>query len=392
MATMLKQPIGRTYHSDNISPVSRVDIMGGGQVTIVGDYAYVGYMYGPDGTSVLDISDPRNPKVVWTTQHTNQQLHSHKVRVVGDIMVTNMEQRPWRGVKLEKEFHDHGVRLWDIKDPANPKLLNYHKTGGRGVHRFDMDEKYLYLSTEMEGFVGHILVIYDYTNPEKLKEVSRWWLPGQNAAAGEEPHPLKRENRLHHALRSGDKLYAGFWGTGFGIIDISDIANPKTLGRYDPHPEAKEPSHTLIHVPFKVDGRDIAIGTDEEREHRGRDTGQPHGPLYMFDITDPNELKLLSTYHVPEDGMPYCGDDIRFGCHQLREEFDEPLAYVTWFAAGLRIFDFSKPEALKEVGFYIPEPGEGFPAPQTNDVEIDTRGFIHITDKARGYDVIEFKR
>jgi hypothetical protein len=62
MATMLKQPLGRTYQSDNIIPTARVDIMGGGQVTIDGDYAYIGYMYGPDGTSILDISDPRNPR------------------------------------------------------------------------------------------------------------------------------------------------------------------------------------------------------------------------------------------------------------------------------------------------------------------------------------------
>jgi hypothetical protein len=90
--------------------------------------------------------------------------------------------------------------------------------------------------------------------------------------------------------------------------------------------------------------------------------------------------------------MPYTGDDVRFGAHQFREKFDDTLTYVTWFAAGLRIFDIAKPEAPKEVGFFIPEPGTGYNAPQTNDVEIDTRGFIHITDKARGYDVIEFRR
>ena len=146
MATMLKQPSGQTYQSDNITPLSRLDLPGGGQVTIENNYAYVGYMYGPEGTSILDISDPRDPKVVWTTKLDNPQAHSHKVRVVGDIMVTNCEQRPRAGVRMTKDYDDHGVKLWNIKDKANPKLINYHKTGGRGVHRFDMDEKYLYLS------------------------------------------------------------------------------------------------------------------------------------------------------------------------------------------------------------------------------------------------------
>ena len=70
-------------------------------------------------------------------------------------------------------------------------------------------------------------------------------MPGQNAAAGEEPHPLRKEHRLHHALRHEDKMYAGLWMSGFAVIDVSDLSNPKTLSTYNPHPEAREPSHTL---------------------------------------------------------------------------------------------------------------------------------------------------
>ena len=58
-------------------------------------------------------------------------------------------------------------------------------TGGGGVHRFDMDERYAYISTEMDGFLGAMLVTYDMRDPQRPQEVSRWWLPGQNIAAGE---------------------------------------------------------------------------------------------------------------------------------------------------------------------------------------------------------------
>ncbi|MEE2654280.1 MAG: RNA polymerase subunit sigma-70 [Pseudomonadota bacterium] len=392
MAAQLKTSDGRTYHSDNISPLARLDIPGGGQVTIEENYAYVGYMYGPEGTSIIDISNPKEPKVVWTTKLDNPQAHSHKVRVLGDYMVTNCEQRPRVGIKMTKEFYDHGVKIWDIKDKTNPKLINYHKTGGRGVHRFDMDDNYLYLSTEMEGYLGHILVIYDWRNPENLEEVSRWWIPGQHTAGGEKPGPLKREHRLHHALRDGDQLFAGLWMSGFAIIDISDIRFPKTIGTFDPHPKETEPSHTLLRVPFTIEGRKIALGVDEERPTRGKDIGKPHAPLYIFDVTDPTDMKVLYTHRVPEEGMPYTGDDVRFGAHQFRETLDDTLTYVTWFAAGLRIIDIANPKGVNEVAYFIPEPGRGYNAPQTNDVELDHRGLIYITDKARGFDVIEFKR
>ncbi len=392
MATNVKIPAGSAYHSDNITPVSRMDIPGGGQVTIDGDYAYVGYMYGPEGTSILNIADPRSPKVIWTAELDDPQTHSHKVRVVGDIMVTNSEQRPRQGVQTTRDFAEPGVKLWDIRDKTNPRLINFHRTGGRGVHRFDMDEKYLYLSTEMDGFLGHILVTYDWSNPAQLEEVSRWWIPGQHTEGGETPGPMKREHRVHHALRHGDKLYAGLWMSGFAIIDVSDIRHPKTMGTYDPHPGEVEPSHTLLRVPFKIDGRDIAVGADEERGSRGKDVGKPHAPLYVFDVTDPMKMELLHTFHVPEDNMPYTGDDVRFGAHQFREKFDDTLTYVTWFAAGLRILDIANPRQPEEIAWFIPEPGRGYNAPQTNDVELDHRGLIYITDKARGFDVIELKR
>ena len=103
-------------------------------------------------------------------------------------------------------------------------------------------------------------------------------------------------------------------------------------------------------------------------------------------------MKVLYTHRVPEEGMPYTGDDIRFGAHQFRETLDDTLTYVTWFAAGLRILDIANPQAVDEVAYFIPEPGRGYNAPQTNDVELDHRGLIYITDKARGFDVIDFKR
>ena len=381
-----------TFCSPNVKHLSRMDLNGAGQVTVDGNYAYLGYMYGPEGTTILDITDPMKPKHLSTLMLDNPQSHSHKVRVAGDIMVCNSEQRPQHGVRFEPGFDEGGVRIYDISDKTSPKLINHHKTFGKGVHRFDMDANYLYLSTEMEGFVGNILVIYDLSNPAKLEEVGRWWMPGQNVAGGEEPHPLRAEHRLHHALRHEDKMYAGLWMSGFAVIDVSDLSNPKTLSTYNPHPDAKEPSHTLLRVPFKVAGRDIALGSDEERANRGGDVGQPHGPLYVFDVSDPNKLELLSTYHVPEEGSPYAEASKtggRFGAHQFREKMDDTRTYVTWFAAGLRIIDVKDPLAPEEVGYFIPEPGRGTTAPQTNDVSMDHRGLLYVTDKAHGFDVIE---
>jgi hypothetical protein len=366
-----------------------MELPGGGQIVIQGRYAYVGHQHRPDGTTILDISDPRAPKIVSRLMTSHPWTHSHKVRVVGDLMVVNSEIEPGAGDRLA--YPDGGFRIYDIKDPTNPRPVSLVKTHARGVHRFDVDESFAYISTEMEGFVGNILVIYDIRNPSKPIEVSRWWMPGQNAAAGEPTHPKGRNHSLHHAMRCGNELYAGCWFSGVSIIDVSDITRPRTLGHHEYDPPHAEPTHTFLKVPFPIRGRSIAVSTEEERPQRGPDTGRPHAPLRTWDVTDPAKPTILHTFELDEKAQPYHGDDVRFGAHQLRERVDKDcMLYVTWFAAGLRIVDINDPSNPIEKGYFIPQPTAGKSTPWTNDVAKDDRGLIFVTDKSRGLDVIEF--
>ena len=56
----------------------------------------------PDGTTIINVADPKNPKIVWQCKTDNDKSHTHKVRVAGDIMITNVEQnnrqRPAGGI------------------------------------------------------------------------------------------------------------------------------------------------------------------------------------------------------------------------------------------------------------------------------------------------------
>ena len=45
----------------------------------------------PHGTSILDVKDPKHPKVIAEIE-IPQGVHSHKVRVSGDIMLVNLER------------------------------------------------------------------------------------------------------------------------------------------------------------------------------------------------------------------------------------------------------------------------------------------------------------
>jgi hypothetical protein len=424
----------------NVRRVGHLDLPGAGQVNINGRYAYVGHIPNKDdlGTSIVDIADPANPRVVATVNVGDLASHSHKVRVSGDVMVVNHERNmtpvgrraeqmpgvrralreslgrePTRAelaqrlniteanvVEVEaaekQPYRSGGFRIYDIADRTKPKLIHHQLTGGNGVHRFDMDERYAYISTEMDGFLGAMLVIYDMRNPAKLEEVSRWWLPGQHIAAGEKPTWSGKRHRLHHALRFGDEMFASCWHGGIRIVDVSDIAKPKTVAYYNYHPPFPEPTHTVMPVPVKIGGKRIALSIDEEDQAQSANEeearrGRLHAGICVFDVTDYADVKPLSLFEVSELDSPFARTpSARFGAHQFNERMTGTLVHAVWFGGGLRILDVADPLAPREVGSFIPDPVGGRAAPQSNDVMLDDRGLIYIVDRHVGFDVLEF--
>jgi hypothetical protein len=427
----------------NVTRLSRLELPGAGQVYVAGRYAYIGHIPNKDnlGTSIVDVSDPRKPKLVSQIVLDDPTSHSHKARVIGDVMIVNSERNmtpigrkadelpklraqlraalgrdPNHRELAEKlgvresdipaveaaersPYQNGGFRIYDVSDRAKPRLLRFEKTHGIGVHRFDMDAEYAYISTEWPGYIGNILVIYDIRNPERPEEISKWWLPGQHVAGGEKPTWPGRQHRLHHTLRVGNRLWAGCWHGGVRVVDVADIRKPTTIGAYNYHPPFPEPSHTFMGVPFQIDGRDIAIAIDEEdhahsAEEMARRRGRPHGCLWTFDVTDVKSIQPMAIFEVSELDSPWSrAAPGRFGAHQFQEHMKQgTLVYCAWFAGGLRIVDIADPAAPQEVGWFIPEPAAGKAAPQTNDVDVDDRGLVYIVDRYAGFDILEFDR
>jgi hypothetical protein len=409
----------------NIRRIGHLDIPGGGQVVIAGDHAFVGHMKPPNGTSIIDVSDPRNPRISAKIDLPDNTSHTHKVRVVGNLMITNVEQNDRHflrkgnrlpglretlgadasdaelaaelGVRAsdiarldaarEHGYGDGGFKIYDISECYRPREIAYQRTGGVGVHRFDADQRYAYISTEMDGYVGNILVIYDIANPASPVEVSRWHLEGQHIAGGEQPTWQGQNARLHHALRVGDELWAAVWQAGLRVIDASDIANPRTIGAYNYHPPVPEPTHTVMPFEQPIGGRRYALAIDEEHDHI---PGRLHGFMTVLDVTDLGDIRPVSVFTVSELASPWSRmPGVRFGAHQYREKVDSTLGYATWFAGGLRFIDFADPRLPVEIAHYIPEPIGGESAPSSNDVDLDHRGLIYVIDRLRGLDILE---
>ena len=367
----------------NTKLVNQIDCPGGGQVWWDKNTLYVSHMRPPDGTSIYDVSDPKHPRRI-AKLDVPLGWHSHKVRVADGIMVVNYEK--FR--EGAPEFGG-GLGIFDVSTPSKPRLVNKWRVSGEGggVHRYDFDGRYAYISPTAEGYVGNIMMILDLAKPEAPEEVGRWWIPGQHVAGGEAyPWDDYVRPRCHHPLRVGDRLYVSYWHHGFYILDISDMGRPKLISGVNAGAENPHPTHTALRMPGKLKGRDILVVADEDVAKL-----RPSSPAYarIYDISDERQPEQIATFQKPgldPDGAP---QPAMMGCHQPSERFHGTVIPFAWFANGLRLVDVADPLAPKEVGYYEPDPPAGYDMVSSNDVTVDPNGLVYLLDRQSGLSIIE---
>lgn len=344
------------------------------QLMTYGNYLYVGNMIPGIGVQILDVSNPKDPRLVGQLPAYKNTLCS-KLQIADDLMIVNYENRNWG------EAQRVGFSVFHLKDPKNPKELSYTPIPGQGVHRtwYSGKEPYVFVTAVPEGFNDRMLMIFDLKDPSQPVEISRWWLPGQWLAGGEKlnvPEGLKY--KLHHAVVDGNRAYCGMWDGGLTTLDISDITHPRELSNINWSPQWGGHTHTGLPLPQ----RKLLVVTDEAKGLPGEESQKN---VRILDLSDERNPKVLSQYSVSEENYRAYGP--RFGPHNLHENRpgsyrSDSVIFVTWFGGGLRIVDITDPQKPKEIDQLIPSPAQGLPPTQMNDVFVTTEGLIYLTDRA----------
>src|SRR5947209_16743557 len=70
----------------------------------------------PKNFTAVDVSDPREPKIVARADLPNQQMRSNSLETVGDLMAVAYQTK-------EQGHKPAGVELFDISVPENPRSI-----------------------------------------------------------------------------------------------------------------------------------------------------------------------------------------------------------------------------------------------------------------------------
>jgi hypothetical protein len=388
-----------------------------------------------NGTSAVDVTDPRNPKLLshlpGSAAGTGEAGGAQMVRVCDG---KDLPQGDPKKTYLLRSFGNESHEILDVTDPAKPTLLTKIISGLTTTHKnwweCDTGIAYLVSYKKDEGWRSRGVKIYDLSDPAKPRYIRDFGLVGQEPGSKSEPVP----QALHGPIRLGNRVYFGYGSSSAGTLQIVDRdkllkGNPAAKDPFAPTPEnLRYPEisrlelypNTGAHTAFPVLGMPMPEFAKMEKGKAGdfvviateatqNECREYRHMVFFVDISDEKRPMSVANFDVPEASGDFCSRGGRFGSHATNESFTpiyyKRMIFVTYFNAGVRAVDIRDPYRPKEVGYYIPaitdktdkrcvpNPGGGESckvAIQSNNPEVDDRGYIYIVDRANtGMHILE---
>ncbi|MEP7308375.1 MAG: hypothetical protein ABJA98_22965 [Acidobacteriota bacterium] len=398
-----------------------------------------------NGTSIVDVTDPKRPRYVAhipgepARPGGGESGGAQMARVCDGSRLPRADKSK---VYLLRSFGGSSHEIWDVTDPARPTRVTVVVSGLRDTHKsfWECDTGIAFLVSGLPDWrTRRMTQIYDLSDPAKPIFIRNFGLPGQQPGS---TGPVPTE--LHGAISTGTKgnrIYFGY-GTGAnGIVQIVDrdklLKGPKEptdanltfpqIVRLDLPPDVG--AHTVFPMlGMQVTefarqklrpGTAAAAGVEHDHDDAAPDRTQARRDfiaavgettaneclenrqmLRMLDITTEPKPFGVSSWTVPETSGNFCERGGRFGTHSSNENltsiYYNRVLFLAHFNAGVRAIDVRDPLQPKEIGYYIPAVtdktdkrcvGTGADqrcktAIQTNNVEVDDRGYIYIVDRA----------
>ena len=389
-----------------------------------------------NGTSVIDVTDPKAPKYIAHIpgeEGKAEQGGAQMVRICSGAQLPKADKNKFYMLRV---FGNQAHEIWDVTEPAQPALLTTIGKGLKGTHKnfWECDTGIAYLvSGNPQWRTNRMTQIYDLSDPSKPVFIRDFGLVGQQPGAGGAV-PIS----LHGAISTGPKGNRVFFGYGTNTEGVLQIVDRDKLltGAKDPTPEnllapqiarvdmpPMHGAHTVfpllnMEIPeFSKNllgkTRDFIVVTDESIQKECLEGRQM---VWFVDISTDAKPFGVSNWTVKEPSGNFCTKGGRFGAHSSNEStapvFHKRVMFFSWFNAGVRALDVRDPFNPKEIAYFIPgmtantvvleTPASQLAlklpfteastkrAIQTNNVEVDERGYIYIVDRANtGMHILE---
>jgi hypothetical protein len=407
--------------------------------------AYVGHMGGeainaltgrsePNGTSLLDVTDPARPKYLAHIAGEPGHDESGGARTVRVCAGAQLRKGAKSAAYLLRPYGGSAFEVWDVADPAAPRRVSTVARNLQGAGRswWECDTGYAYLVVGDGAWrASRILRIYDLSDPANPVFVRAFGLPGQEPGSiAAIPFPLLT---VRSTGTGGNRVYLGYGQRQGGVLQILDrqklLQGPKDETAesllYPQLSRHELPANATANMVVPLIGMEISEFA-RQSEGRRRDfiavTGrsvykeclEARQMVWFVDVTAEYRPYGVSSWTVREQSGDFCSRGGRFGAQSANENlapvFAGRIAFIAHMNAGVRALDVRNPFHPQEIAHFIPPlrrntvvldtpPQLGRPAysdaagrraVQTTHVEVDDRGYIYALDRANtGMEILE---
>ncbi|HEX2827300.1 MAG TPA: hypothetical protein VHP37_13210 [Burkholderiales bacterium] len=387
-----------------------------------------------NGTSIVDVTDPAKPRYIAHIPGEpgfGEQGGAQMVRVCDGAKLPKADKSK---VYLLRTGGTSAQEIWDVTTPEKPALLTTVVSGLKDTHKnwWECDTGIAYLVSDgrpERWRTKRMTKIYDLSDPAHPRFIRNFALIGQEPGSTMNPMPQD----THGPIVVGNRVYFGYGTLLAGTVQIVDRdkllkGNPASKEPFAPtaenllYPQVSRLDLSPFigaHTTFPVLGMDVSdfggFGKYAKRdiivvvnESTRNECQEDNHMVFFVDATTETRPFSISNYHVPEKPGNFCARGGRFGAHASQEDmgpiYYKRVMFFSWFNAGVRAVDMRNPFAPVEIGYYIPEINKNTArrcvkteggerckiAIQTNNVEVDDRGYIYIVDRANtGMHILE---
>ncbi len=326
-------------------------------------FAYLSSWHGKDcpaqGVRVYDVRRPTRPTRISTFADVRSEpmalgtwsektivKHVASGSFTGELAVTSFQH-----CKDAPGFFQ-GFGLYDVTRPRHPRKLSLVRLDPRGSHEIWLQSvgrrAYVYtaiLYSESEsapdcdtpGRPG--FRIYDVSNPAAPRQVGEW---GAWKMLGIRPGicGARAGNFVHSVITNarGTRAYLSYWNLGTVILDISNPARPRYLGR-------THDSQGYTHSAAVSPNGKLLLETHE----------RPGGRVGIFDISNPRRPVRLSVFVPPKRLLRKARSQ---GLAYSDSVHDPKLvgkrAYFSWYSLGVIAVDLANPRRPRFLAQYMP--------------------------------------
>jgi hypothetical protein len=407
VASAVALAAGSASKAPRFQVLAHVDPKGGYTGDVVGErhYAYLSSRRGVDdcpaqGVRVYDVANPRRPRHIATfaegssapelAQTWTEKTIVRRVKTEGfdGVLAVTSVQACGNGFG--------GFALYDVTNPATPRRLALVRTEPRGSHEIWLatarGHAWVYTALASAEFAVEPnslgFHIYDVTNPRAPVEVGGWSACRDlhrctplNGAPGKDVRFF-----VHSVITNpaATRAYLSYWNFGTAILDISDPAHPRYLGR-------TPAGQGNVHSAWLADHGRILLETHEVS----------HGRAVVWNVARPLRPRKLATVRLParlRPGGSYTGRlDLADSVHDPKVV--GKLGYFSWYAQGVAPFDLSNPREPRFLARFRPppEPDEhGLLCPNRSCTAVwgvfPMRGYVLVSDLNSGLWVVHLRR